>query len=174
MSSGFQKVRKLEKAAGLERRNLLPPNPRCTWTSMWPHRASRTNPLSVYIIYNWPLSTPPSSKTHPDSSHWRNYDTGHNVNINNFIWWQSTQNNTYCAGQGGSRNLIQYPGSNFLSCWVLLNQPPMWFRHMSIYGNYDITSSPFPPRNDRQALETQFLQVPHMWDTRWCSLFEGK
>ena len=26
--------------------------------------------------------------------------------------------------QGGSKNLIQYPGSNFLSRWVLLNQPP--------------------------------------------------
>jgi len=28
--TGFQKVRKLEKAAGLEWRNLLPPNPQCT------------------------------------------------------------------------------------------------------------------------------------------------
>ena len=26
--------------------------------------------------------------------------------------------------QGGSKNLIEYPGSNFLSRWVLLNQPP--------------------------------------------------
>ena len=63
------------------------------------------------------------------------------------------------VNQGGSKNLIQYPGSNFLSRWVLLNQPPMWFRHITIYGNYDIISSAFPPCNDWQALETQFLGI---------------
>jgi len=64
-----QKVRKLEKAAGLEWQNLPLPNPQYTWTLTWPchisHLATHTNPFPVYIVYNWPLSTPPSSKTHP-------------------------------------------------------------------------------------------------------------
>jgi len=43
--------------------------------------------------------------------------------------------------QGGPKILIRHLGSNFLFRKILLNQPPTWFRHVSIYGNYDIIRS---------------------------------
>ena len=75
----------------------------------------------------------------------------------------------YCHRQEGSKIWIWHLGLNFLSHKVLLNQPPTWFRHISIYGNYDIIWSTmvFLPIMTDKCHKPNFMvlvQVPHMQD----------